>query len=147
MQCGWLSNDDDWEFRSVEFFRKGINVKLLYCNDCFDVRKLQRERTECKCGESWGQYEEDGLHAKYGGPGAVLLGLSNHSLIYNLILLSGFDPPKDLDLDAWVIQDSSDRIERIGESEIAEKMAEKMDSEREVAANILEELAKFKERE
>jgi len=75
------------------------------------------------------------------------LGLSNHSLIYNLILLSGFDPPKDLDLDAWVIQDSSDRIERIGESEIAEKMAEKMDSEREVAANILEELAKFKERE
>ncbi len=38
-------------------------MKLLFCPFCWDVKKLDREITTCKCGKVKGKYLEDGLHA------------------------------------------------------------------------------------
>jgi hypothetical protein len=55
-------------------------VKLLLCRKYQDVFKLQYDRRECNCGETWGKYEDDGLHAIYGGKNAVPIGFANASL-------------------------------------------------------------------
>ena len=34
-------------------------MKLLFCMQCGDVVKLFPERRSCKCGKSWGEYEDD----------------------------------------------------------------------------------------
>lgn len=56
-------------------------MKLIYCPECEDVRKIHWGRvvTRCKCGKSEGYYEADGVHAWYGGL-AVPLGIENNSL-------------------------------------------------------------------
>lgn len=51
-------------------------MKLLFCTSCGDVRKLNRTITRCKCRKSFGRYEEDGLHATYGGH-ARIIGIAN----------------------------------------------------------------------
>ena len=57
-------------------------MKLLFCPKCTDVRKLAvGDRTTCWCGESWGWYEDDCLHAVYGGD-ALPVGISNQDF-YN----------------------------------------------------------------
>jgi hypothetical protein len=68
-------------------------VKLLYCSECGDIRKLntkshqsmlgERDRVECSCGQSWGWYEEDGLHAVIGGK-AIPLGIHNFLFVLAL---------------------------------------------------------------
>lgn len=55
-------------------------MKPVMCLLCQDVFKLDYKIRECKCGDSWGYYEEDGLHAVYGGADAVPLGIANESL-------------------------------------------------------------------
>jgi len=42
-------------------------MKLLYCNTCKDIVKLSYTTKTCQCGETGGNYEPDGLHAKYYG--------------------------------------------------------------------------------
>lgn len=59
-------------------------MKLLHCTDCHDVVKLAREITFCNCGASQGWYHEDGLHASFRGDSAVLLGITNSSLVHAL---------------------------------------------------------------
>jgi hypothetical protein len=59
----------------------GVLVKLVFCSKCQDVYKLDFERRTCKCGQTWGQYAEDGLHATFGGISAYPLGFNNMSLI------------------------------------------------------------------
>lgn len=57
-------------------------MKLLFCTVCGDVRKLQGYAAGenpvvfCKCRQSFGRYEPDGLHATYGGQGRII-GIAN----------------------------------------------------------------------
>jgi len=55
-------------------------MKLIICKYCQDAFKLTYDKRRCDCGKSWGYYEEDGLHAVYGGETAVPLGFDNNSL-------------------------------------------------------------------
>ena len=55
-------------------------MKLIYCPHCHDIRKLSYMLTSCECGHSFGQYNEDGLNAAYGGD-AVPLGFANSSFV------------------------------------------------------------------
>ncbi len=34
-------------------------MKLLFCMECGDVVRLFPEQRSCKCGKSWGMYEDD----------------------------------------------------------------------------------------
>jgi hypothetical protein len=54
-------------------------MKLIFCPFCEDVRKLAYTPRTCVCGQSWGYYYEDGLHAVIGGK-AIPLGFNNASL-------------------------------------------------------------------
>ena len=56
-------------------------MKLIFCKKCQDAYKLVYEKRTCDCGQTWGYYEEDGLHAVYGGATAVPLGFNNMSLV------------------------------------------------------------------
>jgi hypothetical protein len=57
-------------------------MKLIFCPKCQDVKKLQDEKTTCKCGQSWGRYLDD-VNAEIGG-NAVLLGIDNSSFAHAL---------------------------------------------------------------
>ena len=54
-------------------------MKLIICLSCQDIVKLDYELRFCKCGQCWGHYREDGLHAVIGGK-AIPLGFNNASL-------------------------------------------------------------------
>jgi hypothetical protein len=54
-------------------------VKLLFCTFCHDMVKLHNDHRTCDCGQSWGQYEEDDLHATVGGK-ALVIGIENTGL-------------------------------------------------------------------
>ena len=64
----------------------GSYMKLIFCKHCEDIYKLSFEKHTCACGMTWGYYEEDGLHAHYGGETAVPMGISNLSLIKAIVL-------------------------------------------------------------
>jgi len=53
-------------------------MKLLYCNTCRDIVKLNRTTRTCHCGATGGHYKQDGLNAIYYGP-AIPLGFANSS--------------------------------------------------------------------
>jgi len=53
-------------------------MKLLYCNTCRDIVKLNRTTRTCHCGATGGHYKQDGLNAVYYGP-AIPLGFANGS--------------------------------------------------------------------
>jgi len=55
-------------------------MKLIYCPECHDVRKLDYPVTVCKCGASKGWYLNDGLHAMIQGA-AIPLGIANRSFV------------------------------------------------------------------
>lgn len=57
-------------------------MKLLYCEFCGDVFKLDYEVKTCKCGRCSGYYKEDGLHAVI--KGGIPLGIANNSLMMAL---------------------------------------------------------------
>lgn len=54
-------------------------MKLLICVKCNSVFNLKKEVKTCTCGESKGNYLEDGLNAEYEGP-CLPLGFKNSSL-------------------------------------------------------------------
>jgi hypothetical protein len=85
-------------------------VKLIYCPYCTDVVKLQRTLRRCDCGASWGLYHADGLHATVGGD-AVPLGIDNADLLYQIQRY--WAGSIGLDLSAFVIPQSSDRVIRM----------------------------------
>lgn len=56
-------------------------MKLIICSNCSDVRSLRvSSKTTCECGESYGQYEKDGVNAFIGGK-AIPIGFANGKLI------------------------------------------------------------------
>lgn len=54
-------------------------MKLILCPKCHDVFKLDYQLRQCKCGQSYGQYGTDGLHASYHG--GIPIGFNNRSLV------------------------------------------------------------------
>jgi len=55
-------------------------MKLILCMKCQDVVKLQMHHRNCMCGESYGQYRDDGLNAVIKGP-CIPIGFDNRSLL------------------------------------------------------------------
>ena len=53
-------------------------MKLLYCPDCYDIKRLSLERVHCYCGNSWARVKGDYFHSVFGGK-AVPLGIANVS--------------------------------------------------------------------
>lgn len=61
-------------------------MKLIFCRECCDVvRLIQEEKRRCYCGKAWGQYDNDGLNAVYGGETAVAIGFLNDSFTLAVI--------------------------------------------------------------
>jgi hypothetical protein len=56
-------------------------MKLLFCRKCEDLFRLTKEERFCSCGEIWGRYLDDGLHAEYSGENAVPLFIANGSFV------------------------------------------------------------------
>ena len=55
-------------------------MKLIYCPECLDVKKLRMLRVRyCECGKSWGYYLDDDLTAEIGGL-AIPLAIANDEL-------------------------------------------------------------------
>jgi hypothetical protein len=54
-------------------------MKLIFCPECQDVVKLLDRPRRCDCGQSWGSYMEDGLHAEIAGK-AIPIGFNNSTL-------------------------------------------------------------------
>lgn len=96
-------------------------MKLVICIKCNDIFNLRYEKKTCSCGQTWGHYLEDGLHAKYGGP-CLPLGFANGSFITAL----RNQPEKDWgkDFTAFVIQKECPTMERIGEAPVIPKPQE-----------------------
>lgn len=67
-------------------------MKLLFCTFCHDVVALNDERRYCGCHQSWGEYDEDGLHATVGGK-ALVIGIENSGL--RRALVAHEDTPTD----------------------------------------------------
>lgn len=55
-------------------------MKLIFCPECTDIRKLHKDGVKCWCGKSWGKYLEDNHKAEIGGL-AVPLGVSNDDFV------------------------------------------------------------------
>lgn len=51
-------------------------MKLLYCGHCGDIVRLFPEKRSCRCGKSWGYYEEDNATTVQTYPG-LSLGIAN----------------------------------------------------------------------
>lgn len=51
-------------------------MKLMYCAHCGDIVRLFLEKRSCRCGKSWGHYEEDNSTTIQTYPG-LSLGIAN----------------------------------------------------------------------
>ena len=56
-------------------------MKLLFCEECQDLFRITHKGRTCECGETWGQYLDDGWHAEYSGESAVPLFISSGSFV------------------------------------------------------------------
>ncbi len=85
-------------------------MKLLFCPDCQDVRKLAKEPeiTTCDCGSSWGFYKDDGHNAVIGA--GLAIGLDNNSVAFAIKeRLNGNG--KSVYLSAWLMATDHKTIE------------------------------------
>jgi hypothetical protein len=55
-------------------------MKLIFCPECTDIRKLHKDGVKCWCGKSWGKYLEDNHKAEIGGL-AVPIGVDNDCFV------------------------------------------------------------------
>jgi len=55
-------------------------MKLIFCPQCLDVRKVYKEKTYCLCGISWAQYWGNGIDISIGGK-AIPIGIQNKSFV------------------------------------------------------------------
>ena len=78
-------------------------MKLLFCKKCEDVFRIWiAERRTCKCGDTSGQYHEDGLHADFRGQYAIPLGFDNWKFV-GAVLSQPKEAGMGLKFDAFVI--------------------------------------------
>lgn len=92
-------------------------MKLLLCRNCSSFVQLTKRKRKCDCGQSWGKYKEDGLHAVISGPHAQVIGINNFSLIRALRNqdekdAQGSEAILGELIEAWVFPKASKRIER-----------------------------------
>lgn len=89
-------------------------MKLIFCPECKDIRKLIRhEWRRCSCKASGGQYESNGWHAKIAGK-AIALGINNIEFRQAI----NFTPHhKTYHFEAFVFPLEHPRIEYVEESE------------------------------
>lgn len=84
-------------------------MKLIFCPKCQDVRKLhnnsRRSRTSCRCDQSYGWYEKDGLNAVIGGD-AIPIGFDNPGFAVAIKAQAGSFP-------AFVIPEPCPTIKRV----------------------------------
>lgn len=55
-------------------------MKLIFCEECWDIFKMAMESRSCACGKCTGRYLEDGHKAETNGRG-VQLAIGNGSLL------------------------------------------------------------------
>ena len=53
-------------------------MKLIFCKNCFDVKKLGSEMTYCNCGKCYGRYTDE-LNAEI-NISSIPIGFNNFSL-------------------------------------------------------------------
>lgn len=53
-------------------------MKLIFCPACRDIVRLTLTPRSCTCGDAFGVYDDDGLHAFIGGS-AIPVGFANSS--------------------------------------------------------------------
>lgn len=88
-------------------------MKLLFCPDCKDVKRLHFNKTYCKCKKSWGRYINE-IDAVINS-NAIPLGFDNPSLAFAL----GLRPMegRGRTFDAFVIPKKCQTISVEGEKE------------------------------
>lgn len=68
-------------------------MKLIFCDECWDVFKLKTGKTrQCDCGKCVGKYNEDGHTAVTNGKG-ICLAIDNNSLVAKLREFAKVDNP------------------------------------------------------
>ncbi|HXR65298.1 MAG TPA: hypothetical protein VN729_05215 [Ktedonobacteraceae bacterium] len=70
---------------------KEESLKLMYCAHCGDIVRLFPEKRSCRCGKSWGHYEEDNATTVQTYPG-LSLGIANQD--FELALQTFVDNPR-----------------------------------------------------
>ena len=79
-------------------------MKLIYCPECGDIRRLGHVIVKCMCGKSSGHYEKDGIHAVIYGE-AIPIGFDNISFIMaKSMLYSEFGGVTSIPFDAFFIE-------------------------------------------
>jgi hypothetical protein len=76
-------------------------MKLLYCDSCQDVFKLDYDVRECKCGKVRGRYNEDGYTAVTNGKGRSLA-IGSGSLLQAFYGVPAFEYKDKITFLAWV---------------------------------------------
>uniref|UniRef100_A0A6M3LIT8 Uncharacterized protein n=1 Tax=viral metagenome TaxID=1070528 RepID=A0A6M3LIT8_9ZZZZ len=74
-------------------------MKLIYCDTCQDLFKLDYDIRTCKCGRCKGKYNVDGRNAITNGEG-FCLAIDNFSLINSLKNLLHYEG--EYNFKAWV---------------------------------------------
>jgi len=82
-------------------------MKLLFCRECGDIRRLRSVVTSCACGRSAGRYLPDDVTAEYRGPGC-LLGIANSS--FEAAVRRHREGGGRSELDACVLSDSGNVV-------------------------------------
>lgn len=89
-------------------------MKLLFCRDCNDVRKLHRHVVSCHCGQARGRYLDDGWHAEVWGERAEVIGLSNSDIVKAVTLSARTGPNGGPPIEAWMMPHDYERVRRCG---------------------------------
>lgn len=77
-------------------------MKLLLCIACTDIRTIELEKwTTCKCKKSRARYLADGSNAEYQGAPALLLAISNKSLVEALPFREAAEYLGEKRLNSW----------------------------------------------
>jgi len=85
-------------------------MKLIFCSNCKDIVRLQRELRTCKCGESSGRYINN-YDAEIEG-NCIPLGFANSSLV-NALKKQPQGPGQGKRFEAFVIPKVCDTIRRL----------------------------------
>ena len=80
-------------------------MKLIFCKSCCDIVKLDKVRRTCKCGNCYGWYHDDGLHATI-SKDAIAIGINNYILVGRIREGSGGN------IAAWIFDETAANIER-----------------------------------
>lgn len=65
----------------VKDYKEKDVMKLFLCRKCHDVVKCDKSIRKCKCGQSIGYYQKDGIHAVFSGPHCLPIAIDNNALI------------------------------------------------------------------